>query len=130
MSETYAQVSQGAEAKVWTTQFLQRPAIIKQRFKKRYRHPTLDAALTSQRLKAEVRCMLRARKLGVRTPVPYHVESSASAIYMEHVQGQTIKQVRHCDLLADVSMLHCIALARWRVTALQLVAHAHSISWT
>lgn len=46
--------SQGAEARVWEGTFLGRPAIAKQRFKKMYRHPALDARLTPARLKAEV----------------------------------------------------------------------------
>ena len=93
-------MSQGAEAKVWATTFLGKDTIIKQRFSKKYRHPTLDATLTTQRLKAEVRCMVRARKLGVRTPVPYYTEIAAASIYMERIRGCTMKQVRwaHCML--------------------------------
>jgi hypothetical protein len=88
------QISQGAEAKVWSTTFLQRDTIIKQRFSKQYRHPALDATLTMQRLKAEVRCMIRARKLGVLTPVPYFTEVQAASIYMERINGVTVKHVR------------------------------------
>ena len=71
----------------------------KQRFNKKYRHPTLDETLTAQRLKAEVRCMVRARKLGVMTPVPYHVEMQAASIYMEFVKGSSVKEV--CCPVAD-----------------------------
>ena len=87
------QVAQGAEARVWACDFLQRKAIVKQRFNKKYRHPTLDETLTAQRLKAEVRCMVRARKLGVMTPVPYYVEMQAASIYMEFVNGSSVKEV-------------------------------------
>jgi len=37
--------------RVFRVQFLGRPTIIKQRFSKKYRHPALDAKLTSLRLK-------------------------------------------------------------------------------
>lgn len=37
--------------RVWETTFCGRPAIVKQRFSKKYRHPTLDAKLTVTRLK-------------------------------------------------------------------------------
>ena len=37
--------------RVWTCTFLQRPAIVKQRFHKRYRHPDLDSKLTTSRFK-------------------------------------------------------------------------------
>lgn len=79
---------------MWATTFLGKEAIIKQRFNKAYRHPTLDTNLTMQRLKSEVRCMARARKLGVCTPVPYYTEVQAASIYMERVEGCSVKQVR------------------------------------
>lgn len=37
--------------RVWEAEFLGRPAIVKQRFSKQYRHPALDAKLTMARLK-------------------------------------------------------------------------------
>ena len=40
-------IAQGAEGRVFAVTFLNRPAIVKQRFKKTYRHPTLDAKITS-----------------------------------------------------------------------------------
>ena len=39
----------------------------------------------------EVRSLLRARKLGVPTPVVYHVDHATSCIYMERVQGHSVK---------------------------------------
>lgn len=38
--------------RVWEGTFLSRPAIIKQRFSKKYRHPQLDVKLTAARLKS------------------------------------------------------------------------------
>lgn len=40
----------------------------------------------------EVRSILRARKLGVPTPVLYYVEHDAASIYMEKVQGVSVKE--------------------------------------
>ena len=105
--------------RVFETQFLGRPTIIKQRFSKQYRHPTLDAKLTTSRLKQvckgyhlllaspaaspqpaspsaayllqEVRSILRARKIGVACPVVYYVEQEAATIYMEQIQGRSVK---------------------------------------
>ena len=57
-------LKQGAEAKVYTCSFLGRPTIVKERFKKGYRHPALDRSLTAQRTKGEVRCMMRCRAHG------------------------------------------------------------------
>ena len=43
-------IAQGAEARIYDATFLQQPAIVKERFKKEYRHPTLDDKLTRDRL--------------------------------------------------------------------------------
>ena len=53
-------ISQGAEGRVFEVTFLGRPAIVKQRFKKTYRHPILDGKLTKLRLLSESpRCCSR-----------------------------------------------------------------------
>ena len=57
-------LKQGAEAKLYTCDFYGRPAIIKERFIKTYRHPNLDKSLSVQRTKAEVRAMQRCRSNG------------------------------------------------------------------
>jgi len=57
-------LKQGAEAKLYRTDFYGKSCIAKERFKKNYRHPTLDASLTTQRMKSEVRAMLRCRMNG------------------------------------------------------------------
>ncbi len=41
----------------------------------------------------EVRSTVKARKLGVRTPVVYYVEHEASTIYMEKVLGTSLKDL-------------------------------------
>ncbi len=43
--------------------------------------------------------MLRARKSGVLTPVIYNVEHEAATIYMEHVEGSSVR-----DLLLSGSL--------------------------
>lgn len=64
MHPTPTLLKQGAEAKIYVCTFLGKPTIIKERFKKSYRHPSLDSSLTVQRSKAEVRCMARCRANG------------------------------------------------------------------
>lgn len=56
---------QGAEAKIHKTDFYGKPCIVKERFSKSYRHPILDKSLTAQRVKSEVRAMLRCRMSGM-----------------------------------------------------------------
>mmetsp|Transcript_3535 Transcript_3535/g.5989 ORF Transcript_3535/g.5989 Transcript_3535/m.5989 type:complete len:223 (+) Transcript_3535:158-826(+) len=84
-------VSQGAEARVFETTFLQREAIVKQRFDKMYRHPVLNKKLTRQRLGMETRGMLKARKLGIKTPTVYLVDQLTNSIVMEKIKGITVK---------------------------------------
>jgi TP53 regulating kinase-like protein len=110
---------------VFRVTFLQRDAVAKQRFSKKYRHPDLDARLTKQRLQGvrvvlcsclatrllllpqawlshytacatpprqEARALLKARRLGVATPVVYNVDTTASCLYLEFVGGPSVKQ--------------------------------------
>ena len=67
-SSTIQLMKQGAEAKVYVTNFLDRPTIVKERFKKKYRHNTLDDKLRHKRTMQEVRSMHRCRKAGITTP--------------------------------------------------------------
>ncbi|CAM9705785.1 unnamed protein product [Discosporangium mesarthrocarpum] len=85
-------LSQGAEARVFATTFCGRPAVIKERFRKSYRHPALDEKLTTRRTLQEVRCMVKARRVGVETPTIYMVDSANTSIVMERVDGITVKQ--------------------------------------
>lgn len=57
-------IKQGAEARLYRVEFLGKPTIVKERFKKRYRHPVLDEKLTHRRTVQEVRSILRCRRAG------------------------------------------------------------------
>ena len=85
-------LSQGAEAIIYSTAEAGRPTVTKHRFRKRYRHPELDAALTATRLKQEVRSILRARRLGVRAPVFTRVDVVRSLLVMQRIDGKTTKE--------------------------------------
>ncbi|PNX87396.1 putative serine threonine-protein kinase BUD32, partial [Trifolium pratense] len=45
-------IKQGAEARVFESDFVGRRAVVKERFSKKYRHPILDSKLTLKRLNA------------------------------------------------------------------------------
>ena len=57
-------LKQGAEAKIYACTYQGRPTIIKQRFKKTYRHPALDWTLTVRRVRAESKSIQRCRNKG------------------------------------------------------------------
>lgn len=52
-------ISQGAEGKVYTTDFLSRPTIVKERLSKKYRTKELDFKINKQRMIQETRCMVK-----------------------------------------------------------------------
>lgn len=118
-------IAQGAEARVWECNFLGRPAVVKQRFCKKYRHPELDAKLTPARLKQEVRSMAKARKLGLRTPCLYHVEMQSSSIYMERIQGRSVKQVLHDNALSPQGLKGVLAAIGQAVAVLHDAGIVH-----
>lgn len=64
-------ITQGAEALVYITHFLDpsTPAILKFRPSKAYRHPTLDARLTKQRVLAEARVLVKLSGLRAESGV-------------------------------------------------------------
>lgn len=86
-------LKQGAEARVFETTFVGRRCIIKERFSKKYRHPSLDSKLTLKRLNAEARCMTKARKLGVPTPVLFSVDPVLHTLTFEYVEGPMVKDI-------------------------------------
>lgn len=86
-------VNQGAEARLWESVFLQRPVIVKERFKKQYRTQELDAKLTISRLKQEARGLIRSRKLGVLTPVLYYVDYNSNSLFLEKIEGRSVKEM-------------------------------------
>ncbi|GAA5974403.1 hypothetical protein JCM11641_005263 [Rhodosporidiobolus odoratus] len=112
-------IKQGAEAKVYKTTLYPSPSItlssssssppppssppsppwsstqilLKHRFPKRYRHPTLDVLLTRQRLTSESRALVRAQKAGVRVPGLRLVDLSEGVLGIEWVEGWSVREV-------------------------------------
>ncbi|KAG6423196.1 hypothetical protein SASPL_113584 [Salvia splendens] len=86
-------IKQGAEARVFESNFVGRRSVVKERFSKKYRHPLLDSKLTLKRLNAEARCLTKARKLGVSTPALYAVDPLLHTLTFEYVEGPAVKDV-------------------------------------
>ncbi|KAE8686154.1 DNAse I-like superfamily protein isoform 1 [Hibiscus syriacus] len=86
-------VKQGAEARVFESVFAGKRSIVKERFSKKYRHPSLDSKLTLKLLNAEARCMTKVRRLGVSTPVHYSVDPVLHTSTFEYVEGPSVKDV-------------------------------------
>ncbi|PSN42562.1 TP53-regulating kinase [Blattella germanica] len=80
-------IKQGAEAKLYRGTYLGKPTIMKERFKKCYRHVELDNHLTKERMKAEARAILKCKIAGICTPTLYLVDFERRRIYMEEIQN-------------------------------------------
>lgn len=85
-------VLQGAEAKLYETVFFNKPAIVKERFSKLYRHPEIDEKLTRKRLSQEVRGLQKCRKAGISTPSIYFVDLINNVIVLEKINGITVRE--------------------------------------
>lgn len=98
-STKWSLLKQGAEARVYKTEFYNKKTIVKERFSKSYRHPSLDEKLTHRRTSQEVRSMLRCRKAGICTPAVYFVDYTTHCIYMEEIQNSVTARDHVNELL-------------------------------
>ena len=69
------------------------PVILKYRFSKKYRHPSLDAALTKSRLAFEARTLARCARAGMIVPRVLWVDDKAGVIGMERIEGWSVREV-------------------------------------
>ncbi|EGP92420.1 uncharacterized protein MYCGRDRAFT_65866 [Zymoseptoria tritici IPO323] len=92
-TEPFTLITQGAEALLYRTTFLTptTPAALKVRPAKPWRHPTLDARLTRQRILAEARVLVKCRKEGVAVPGVYALDWEAGWMMSEWIEGPTVK---------------------------------------
>ncbi|KAJ7630354.1 hypothetical protein FB45DRAFT_915276 [Roridomyces roridus] len=79
-------ISQGAEA---------------HRFRKGYRHPTLDASLTRSRVAGEARALLRCLRSGVNVPGVRMVDASEGILGIEQVESDALEEY---EIPVDVLM--------------------------
>jgi TP53 regulating kinase and related kinases len=83
-------LKQGAEAKIYKGKFEGKSSIVKERFKKTYRHPDLDKSLTKKRIKNEVKILNKAQSLGVSVPKVYKTDLNNGLIIMEFIENSLI----------------------------------------
>lgn len=85
-------IAQGAEAII--TKELD--VVIKDRIKKTYRHPKLDADLRKKRSRAEGRILKKLEKI---IPVPKVIEINDNTIKLEFIEGKQVKEILDKDIL-------------------------------
>eukprot|EP00871_Galdieria_phlegrea_P003289 jgi/Galph1/3961/GphlegSOOS_G2598.1 len=76
---------QGAEATLYLSDFMGVPSVWKYRTVKSYRHEILDKWIRSSRLTQEARTLLRCRRLLVRVPAVYFVETEECILIMQFI---------------------------------------------
>ncbi|KAJ7037395.1 kinase-like domain-containing protein [Mycena alexandri] len=90
-------ISQGAEAKVYkahlTSDQSEPPILLKHRFRKGYRHPTLDSSLTRTRVAGEARALLKCLRAGVNVPGVRMVDSLEGVLGIEWIDGQSVRRL-------------------------------------
>jgi TP53 regulating kinase-like protein len=84
-------MAQGAEALLVAGTFLGRPAVLKHRRPKGYRHPDLEESIRVARTRAEAKALRDARAAGVRTPAVLDVDPKGGRLVMERVEGPTVR---------------------------------------
>jgi len=88
-------VQQGAEARVYEAELHpgQPLVILKHRFKKQYRHPTLDNTITKSRVAMEARALMRCLRSGVSVPGIRMVDPIDGIIGIERIDGPSVRAV-------------------------------------
>lgn len=94
-------VKQGAEAKVYKGTYLGKPAIFKERFEKKYRHPDLDRLLTLERMRAEARALRKTRAAGVPVPPVYFIDMTSRIIVTGYIENSETVRERIVSLQSE-----------------------------
>ena len=89
--EGRGRIAQGAEAVLDRGTFLGRPAVLKHRAPKGYRHPELEAVIRGTRTRSEAKALRDARAAGVRTPAVLDVDPARGRLVLELVEGPTVR---------------------------------------
>ena len=81
------------------------PCIIKWRPEKSYRLPALDSKLTRHRCLVEARLLLKCRMVGVPCPALYLVDEANGKLWIEYLNGPSIRQYLKNDIELSESII-------------------------
>ncbi|PCH38314.1 hypothetical protein WOLCODRAFT_66326, partial [Wolfiporia cocos MD-104 SS10] len=65
--------------------------LLKYRFHKQYRHPSLDASLTKARVAGEARALIKCLRHGVNVPGIRMVDATEGVLALEWIEGKSIR---------------------------------------
>lgn len=83
----------GAEAEVWSGDWMGRAAVRKQRRPRAWRHPDLDHRLGHRRMMSEARLMVRMHRAGLPVPALFDLDPEAGIMIMERMPGRPLIDV-------------------------------------
>ena len=83
----------GAEAEVVSGTWFGRPAVMKKRRPRGWRHPDLDRRLTSKRMVNEIKLTIQLARLGAPVPAIWDVDLENSVIIMERIDSTPLIDV-------------------------------------
>ena len=97
----------GAEAEVISGTWHGRPAVLKKRRPRGWRHPDLDASLTKKRMTNEIKLTIWLGRRGAPVPAIWDVDIEESKIIMERIEGKPLIEILQSNehdekLLIDV----------------------------
>ncbi len=97
----------GAEAEVISGTWYGRPAVLKKRRPRGWRHPDLDASLTKKRMTNEIKLTIWLARRGAPVPAIWDVDIDESEIIMERIEGKPLIEILQSkehdeELLIDV----------------------------
>ncbi|KAK8809360.1 hypothetical protein WA171_000944 [Blastocystis sp. BT1] len=99
-------IAQGAEGRLYKGTFLGQKVLVKERIKKEYRHPSLDASIRTKRLVQEARSMVRCLKAGIKTPVLRYVDMNRYCVIMSYIEGYTVRDYINKSLYSSEEELN------------------------
>jgi len=86
-------LAQGAEARI----YLENGKIVKHRFEKKYRHPTIDKALIKYRTRREARVIEKLAQIGFPAPRLVEMKENNGKMVMSFINGDLIKDILKDD---------------------------------
>eukprot|EP01040_Poterioochromonas_malhamensis_P001155 gene1155-1226_t len=94
----------GAEATINIVDFLGLRCISKHRLSKKYRVSELDERINKQRLLQEARCLIKCKNHEVHVPNLFLVDSANKSLYLELIEGKTLKVVLNSDISPELKL--------------------------
>ena len=82
----------GAEASIWKSEYLEMPAVVKQRIAKSYRIKEIDEKIRKARIKKEVLMLIESQK-AVSTPKVLDVNLKEMTITMQFIEGSKVRDL-------------------------------------